>query len=67
MFSPIFDDEFILQLYFIGVLLHDIFLVVTLISEFCYYLKIRPFVIPYNTSNEEEGNPRLFPSLLKYF
>jgi len=44
-FQPLFDLELVLQAFFIYVLLLQANLVVTLVSEFSYYLDIRPFKI----------------------
>jgi len=44
-FAPLLDDEFVLQIYFVAVLLHVSFLVISIVTEFCFYLNIRPFII----------------------
>eukprot|EP01118_Nematostelium_gracile_P016706 TRINITY_DN6982_c0_g1_i1.p1 TRINITY_DN6982_c0_g1~~TRINITY_DN6982_c0_g1_i1.p1 ORF type:complete len:399 (-),score=65.44 TRINITY_DN6982_c0_g1_i1:37-1233(-) len=45
LFVPLLDDNFILWCYFIVVLLHVSFLVVSLVFEFSVYLNISPFDI----------------------
>jgi ethanolaminephosphotransferase len=43
--KPVIDYEIVLAFYFVVILLNDAYLVSVLVSEFCYYLNIRAFVI----------------------
>jgi len=44
--APLLDDEFVLQVYFLAVLLHIAFLILSVVTEFCWYLNIKnPFII----------------------
>jgi len=43
--APIFSEMLILTIYFFTILCNVAYMVVVLISEFCYYLTIRPFTI----------------------
>jgi len=45
LFAPLLDDEFILQIYFLCVLLHTGFLVVSIVTELALYLNITVFTI----------------------
>jgi len=42
---PIIEDEVILSLYFLATFLHIVYLILSIVGEFCHYLNIRPFTI----------------------